>query len=82
MCNLYSLAHHFYVVKLGFIGVYILPYFCSKTKILGACFYRLTEAVLICTHNLCVKKKIRNISHLLHVKIFIFTAIKTHKILH
>ena len=29
------LAHHFYIVKLGFTGVNIFSYFCSKTKIVG-----------------------------------------------
>ena len=30
-CNVYPLTPHFYIVKLGFVGVYILSYFCSKT---------------------------------------------------
>ena len=27
-CNKYPLTPHFYIVKLGFTGVYILSYFC------------------------------------------------------
>ena len=30
-CGLYPLAPHFYIVKLGFTGVYIFSYICSKT---------------------------------------------------
>ena len=30
-CNVYPLTSHFYIVKLGFTGVYIFSYFCSKT---------------------------------------------------
>ena len=28
-CNVYPLTPHFYIVKLGFAGVYIFSYFCS-----------------------------------------------------
>ena len=30
-CNEHPLTPHFYIVKLGFTGVYIFSYFCSKT---------------------------------------------------
>ena len=30
-CDLYPLAPHFYIVKLGFTRVYMFSYFCSKT---------------------------------------------------
>ena len=40
-CKLYLLAPHFYVVKLGFTGVYIFF------------LYFPDEAVPTCTHNLC-----------------------------
>ena len=30
-CNEHPLTPHFYIVKLGFTGVYIFVYFCSKT---------------------------------------------------
>ena len=29
--NVYPLTPHFYIVKLGCIGVFIFSYFCSKT---------------------------------------------------
>ena len=32
-CNEYPLTPHFYIIKLGFTGVYISSYFCSKTLI-------------------------------------------------
>ena len=35
LCNVYPLTPHFYIVKLGFTGVYIFSYFCyvlSKNK--------------------------------------------------
>ena len=34
-CNEDPLTPHFYIVKLGFTGVYIFSYFCSKTLIVG-----------------------------------------------
>ena len=34
-CNEDPLTPHFYIVKLGFTRVYIISYFCSKTKIVG-----------------------------------------------
>ena len=43
-CDLYPLAPHFYIVKLGFTGVYIFSYFCTKTA-------------LTCTHDLCFEQK-------------------------
>ena len=33
--NFEPLKPHFYIVKLGFTGVYIIFYFCSKTQIVG-----------------------------------------------
>ena len=33
--NVYPLTPHFYIVKLGFTGVYNFLFFCSKTKIVG-----------------------------------------------
>ena len=30
-CNEHPITPHFYIVKLGFTGVYIFSYFCSKT---------------------------------------------------
>ena len=34
-CNVHYLTPYFYIVKLGFTGVNIFSYFCSKTKIVG-----------------------------------------------
>ena len=34
-CNEHPLTFHFYIVKLGFTGVYIFSYFCSETYIVG-----------------------------------------------
>ena len=44
-CNVHPLTPHFYKVKLGFTGVYIIFLFL------------LTEAVLTSTHNLCFEQK-------------------------
>ena len=30
-CNEHPLKPHFYIVKVGFTGVFIFSYFCSKT---------------------------------------------------
>ena len=40
-CNKYSLKPHFYIVKLGYAGVYLF----------------FGEAVITCTHNLCFEQK-------------------------
>ena len=32
-CNEHPLTPHFYIVKLGFTGVYIFSYFCSKHRL-------------------------------------------------
>ena len=34
-CNLRPLTPHFYIVKLGFKGVFVFSYFCSKTLTVG-----------------------------------------------
>ena len=34
-CNVDPLTPHFYIVKLGFTGVFIFSYFCCKTYIVG-----------------------------------------------
>ena len=47
-CDLYRLAPHFYIVKLGFTGVYGFSYFFALKQRLWA----LSEAVLTCTHKL------------------------------
>ena len=57
LCDLYPLTPHFYIVKLGFTGVYIFPCFSFKTYIMGTRQNRLTEAVLSCTHNQCLEQK-------------------------
>ena len=35
LCNVDPLTPHFCIVKLGFTGVYIFSYFCSKTLIVS-----------------------------------------------
>ena len=57
-CNENPLTPHFYIVKLGFTGVYII-----------------SEAVLMCTHNLCFVQKYEN-SQNISTENFIFTAAK------
>ena len=49
-CYVHPLIPHFYIVKLGFAGVYIIFLFWLYNI---DCGYSLTEAVLTCTHNLC-----------------------------
>ena len=45
---------HFYIVKLGSTGVYIIFVISAqKTQIVGTRKNRLDEAVLTSTHNLC-----------------------------
>ena len=33
MCNVYPLTPHFYIVKVGFTGVYFIFFFCSKNRL-------------------------------------------------
>ena len=55
-CVLYPLTTHFYIVKLGFTGVYIICLFVAPKHILWV----LNEAVLTCTHNICLEQKYEN----------------------
>ena len=53
----------FYIVKLGFTGVYISFLISAQKQIVGTRYNRLTEAVLMSTHNLCfeqIYKKYQN----------------------
>ena len=52
--NFDPLKPHFYIVKLGFTGVYII-FLISAQKI--DCGYSLDEAVLTSTYNLCFEQK-------------------------
>ena len=59
-CNEDTLTPHFYIVKLGFTGVYIIFSFLLRLKhilIVGTRKNRLSEAVLTCTHNQCFEPK-------------------------
>ena len=56
-CNVYPLEPHFYIVKLGFAGVYLFFLFLLQNIDCGYLFNRLSEAVLTCTHNLCFEQK-------------------------
>ena len=58
--NVYPLKPHFYIVKLGFTGVYIIV-------LISALKHRLwvLEAVLTSTHNLCFEQKFEKISEFL-----------------
>ena len=76
--NVDPLTPHFYIVKLGFTGVYIFSYFCSKTYIVGARYNRLNEVVLTCTHYLCFGRK-KEIFTIFHLKIMIFTGVKNRR---
>ena len=51
------LKPHFYIVKLGFTGIYIIFLISAQIHILRILVYnRLGEAVLTSTYNLCFKK--------------------------
>ena len=60
-CNAQPLTPHFYTVKRGFTGVYIIvSYFALKHRLWVLVR---TEAVLMCSHNQCFEKKIRKTSY-------------------
>ena len=90
-CNVHPLTPHFYIVELGFTGVYIIFVFLllnincgysfespqSKNRlwVLVRTYYRLTEAVRKCTHNLCFEQNMKIIK-IFRLKIVIFTTVK------
>ena len=49
------LKPHFYIVKLGFTGVYIIFLIVRKSIDCGTRWNRLAEAVLTSTHRLCAR---------------------------
>ena len=56
--NLNPFKPHFYIVKLGFTGVYIIfRIFARKHRLWILVRNRLAEAVLTSTHNLCFEQK-------------------------
>ena len=71
-CNVYPLTPHFYIVKLGFTGVYIISYFCSKTYIVGT---------LTCTNNYVLSKNMKIVKKI-EMKNVTVTAVKNRCILH
>ena len=54
--NFESLKPHFYIVKLGFTGVYIIFLICVQNIDYGYALERLAEAALTGTHNLCFEQ--------------------------
>ena len=70
------LKPHFYIVKLGFTGVYII-FLISAQNI--DCGYSLepllSEAVLTSTHNICFEQKCEKYQNF-YLKIFIFLVLK------
>ena len=58
--NFNPLEPHFYKVKLGFTGVYIIFLISAQNIDRGYSLNRLDEAVLTSTHNLCFVQKYEN----------------------
>ena len=83
-CDVDPLTPHFYIVKLGFTGVYIIFLFLLQNIDCGYTLEppHLTEAVLKCTHNPCFEQKKKKIVNKFQLKIIIFTAMKNRCILH
>ena len=57
-CNEYPLTPHFYIVKLGFTGVYIffLIFALKHRSLVHVRTASLSEAVLTCTNDLCFEQ--------------------------
>ena len=74
--GLYPLASHFYIVKLGFTGVYMYMFliFAPKTYTVGTSYSRV-PTIYVLSKNMKIVKKIQ-------LKIVIFTAVKNRCILH
>ena len=58
-CNVYPLEPHFYIVKLGYAGVYLFFLFLLQNIDYGYSLEppRRGEAVLTCTDNICFEQK-------------------------
>ena len=70
--NFDPLKPHFYIVKLGFTGVYIIIYLISALNIdYGYSLEPPRRAILTSTHNLCFEQKYEKIS-VFYLKIFSF----------
>ena len=68
-CNEYPLKPHFYIVKMGYAGVYYTIFLNLGPKHRSWILVR-SEVVLRCTHDLCFeKKKIYHYIFLLHLLI-------------
>ena len=76
-CKEHPLIPHFYIVKLGFTGVYFFVIFAPKHRL----WVLVRTASVRCNHNLCFEQKKKNIKNF-HLKIIIFTAVKNCSILH
>ena len=70
LCNFDPLKPHFYIVKLGFIGVYIIFVISARKHRLWVLVR--TEAVLTCTHNLCFEQKCEKYQKFLSEKLPFF----------
>ena len=58
LCNVDPLKPHFYIVKLGFTGIYIIFFISAQQyRLLVLVRTASAEAVLTSTHNLCFEQK-------------------------
>ena len=80
-CKEYPLKPHFYIVKLGYAGVYYITYFLFLVEKID-CGYSLAEAVLKCTHNLCFEQIFKKNIIFSWSFLFLFTYRKKISILH
>ena len=69
--NVDPLEPHFYIVKLGFTGVYIIFLFLLKNIDCGYSLEPPRQAVLTSTHNICFEQKYEKYQNF-YLKIFIF----------
>ena len=77
-CYLYSIAHHIYIVKLGFTGVYIIFFFFFLLQNVHCGYSLLNEAVLTCTQYVCIgENKKENRFFLFRLKIILIFAYRT-----
>ena len=74
--NFDPLKPHFYIVKLGFTGVYIIFLILLKNKDCGYSLNCITEAVLMSTHHLCFEQKYEKYQNFLSEN-FPFLVIKS-----
>ena len=75
-CSVDPRTRHFYIVKIGFTGVFIFSYFVLKHRLL-VLVRNVANVVITCTKNLCFEQIKKKSIKIFQLKVTIFTAIES-----